>query len=616
MLIKWIKISNFRAAKNLAINMHPQMNLFIGVNGAGKSTVLQAVALALTALVRRVNNSDVSRRVIAVTDINNSESSASIEIEAQFFSQEYTWSISRVRPGSKNEEKNNLDELVLLATALKAKFKESSALPVIAYYPVSRVVEKVVPSMGSRMSPNPDSLDIYDNALEGRPNFQNFFRWFRDQDDYVNQKSLSRSHWIKRNSTRLQWQISQIFEKIRKLVPLKQWESFSLQNERGRSFELIIHEPRFIFRELNKVMHVLRLGESRSYEIEKVFFELDYMLHRMDMLSSEGGDSLVDSKANLLEILASVLELMCSMRLGESKNKVLLDLLWSTFILSFELGLWWLSNEGHNHLIVELDSVDWPSKKTELAEFKRQIVSTVDSIIDSDTRRQSSAQVNFGRDIQNVTRAIEKFVPEYNNLRINRSERGVAQMLVDKGGQEFDIGQLSDGEKNLIALIGDIARRLTIGNPNSEDPLNDAGIILIDELDLHLHPKWQRIFSQKISEVFPGCQFIVSSHSPQVISHIRSESIIALDHLNGEIIKGFVNDSYGKSSDRILEDVMDETARPKAVDDKIKKLFNLIQNNEIIGAKNLVDELRKEIGEDSELIKATVLMKRREIIGK
>lgn len=140
----------------------------------------------------------------------------------------------------------------------------------------------------------------------------------------------------------------------------------------------------------------------------------------------------------------------------------------------------------------------------------------------------TTAQNNFGKDIQNVARAIEKFVPEYSNLRINRSERGTAQMLVDKHGQEFDIGQLSDGEKNMIALIGDIARRLTIGNPNSEDPLKESGVVLIDEIDLHLHPKWQRIVAGKITEVFPNCQFIITSHSPQVISHIKPESVFVL----------------------------------------------------------------------------------------
>jgi predicted ATP-binding protein involved in virulence len=330
---------------------------------------------------------------------------------------------------------------------------------------------------------------------------------------------------------------------------------------------------------------------------------------------------MADLKRNLPSILSRVLLKITKIQEEQSEDQEILASVWQMFILSFELSLWWLSKNGHARLVGKLTEVLRPisqrtSFKIDSQDLQNIIVETVENIIDNDIRRQSTAQNNFGKDLQNVAKAIEQFVPEFSNFRINRSERGSAQMLVDKQGQEFDIEQLSDGEKNLIALIGDIARRLTIGNPNSEEPLKEAGIILIDEIDLHLHPKWQRIVAERITEVFPNCQFIITTHSPQVISHIRPESIVILKNNEGAISKHFAHESYGKSSDRILEDIMDESSRPKYIDDEIKFIFKLIQDGKIAEAQEKIIVLRDSIGDDGDLVKARVLIKRREIIGK
>jgi len=615
MHVSKIELQSFRAAKNLSIDLHPKMNLVIGVNGSGKSTVLQAITLSLISLVQRIHNATENRKLIHATDISNYEDFACLDICVQSEEENFRWKISRSRPGTNGQEESNSADLVRLSKKLKDRYKTIEALPIIAYYPVGRVVEKVSNSIVSRISARQESMDVYDNALEGRPNFHNFFRWFRDQDDYVNQKSLSRSHWIKRNASKLRWQISQLFDQIEELIPEGEKKNRVFNEKRMRDFDFIIHEPRFIFREMIDMIYSLDISGASTSSFAEILHELDYMLHKMDMLSGEGQDSVIDSKGNLLDILSKVFSLISRIKIEQRKDGAMLAIIWSMFILSFDLGLWWLSSESHSRLINELEEFR-PARQNETASLKFRIVDAVNGIIENDIRKRSSAQNNFGRDIQNVTRAIESFVPEYSNLRINRTERGAAQMLVDKDGQEFDIGQLSDGERNLIALIGDIARRLTIGNPNSEDPLKESGIVLIDELDLHLHPKWQRIVAQRITEVFPNCQFIVSSHSPQVISHVKPESIIVLKNNDGKIEKYFTNDSYGKNSDRILEDVMDETARPKEVGEEIKNIFRMIQGGRISEAQELIAKLRSDIGEDGDLIKARVLIKRREAIGK
>ena len=111
-----------------------------------------------------------------------------------------------------------------------------------------------------------------------------------------------------------------------------------------------------------------------------------------------------------------------------------------------------------------------------------------------------------------VLHALEIFMPGYSNLRIQRKPR--MRMMINKGKQQLDILQLSQGEKSLLALVGDIARRLAMMNPLLEDPLKGEGIILIDEIDLHLHPHWQRNIVRRLRETFPNCQFILTTHSP------------------------------------------------------------------------------------------------------
>lgn len=96
------------------------------------------------------------------------------------------------------------------------------------------------------------------------------------------------------------------------------------------------------------------------------------------------------------------------------------------------------------------------------------------------------------------------------------------------------IEQLSDGYRTTLAMVMDIAGRLAEANPCSDKPLEAEGIILIDEVDLHLHPEWQREFLPRLLEVFPNLQFIVSTHSPFIIQSVKEGKLIDLDKINLE----------------------------------------------------------------------------------
>lgn len=119
-----------------------------------------------------------------------------------------------------------------------------------------------------------------------------------------------------------------------------------------------------------------------------------------------------------------------------------------------------------------------------------------------------------------VRKALEIFLPDFRNWRIRRSP---LRMEVNKSGEILNILQLSDGEKSLVALIGDLARRLAIANKGAENALLGTGIVLIDEVELHLHPAWQRNILPRLKDTFPNVQFFITTHSPLVLSQLNTE---------------------------------------------------------------------------------------------
>ena len=99
----------------------------------------------------------------------------------------------------------------------------------------------------------------------------------------------------------------------------------------------------------------------------------------------------------------------------------------------------------------------------------------------------------------------------------------------DAGGQTLtlELAQLSAGQRNLLALTLDFARRLALTHPGWDQPLEAPGILLIDEIELNLHPKWQQSVISHLRRVFPHTQIIVATHSPQVLSTLEARQITA-----------------------------------------------------------------------------------------
>ena len=215
------------------------------------------------------------------------------------------------------------------------------------------------------------------------------------------------------------------------------------------------------------------------------------------------------------------------------------------------------------------------------------------------------------RELQAVRTAIRRFLPGCSAVRIRRAP---LRMVVDKNGEELRVDQLSDGEKCTLAMVGDLARRMAIANPARPDPLAGQGVVLIDEVDLHLHPGWQRHVVCALEETFPNCQFLVSTHSPQIVSHVAPERIWLLQRTKLGVCASRPTDSFGQTSGRILEDIMDVPERPGEIKERLSRLFLAIEKEELQTAKELIADLTGTIGEDPDLVKARMRIRRKEAL--
>ncbi|HCD6084171.1 TPA: AAA family ATPase, partial [Enterobacter asburiae] len=140
--------------------------------------------------------------------------------------------------------------------------------------------------------------------------------------------------------------------------------------------------------------------------------------------------------------------------------------------------------------------------------------------------------------------------------------------LLDKKGITISATDLSQGEKALFSLVSDISRRLILLNPGKGiDALKGHGVVIIDEIDLHLHPKWQQEIIGQLQDTFPNIQFIITTHSPQVLSTAPSHCIkILRNDENGLLKIDEAEFSLGSESDMILEDIFLVKSRPENVE--------------------------------------------------
>ncbi|MDD3534854.1 MAG: AAA family ATPase [Candidatus Cloacimonetes bacterium] len=607
MKIHKLKLQNYKLFKNCEIEFKGDQCVFAGINGAGKSTVLEALVISLSWLVNRIQKPNSNGQLLSSKAVSYGEKKVSIEVVVEHERKLYKWQLHREADpqlASVSENTIELDQLVsVIRNAHDVSFSRND--PMIAYYSVNRATTgRIAPISRSTID---SGWDLYENALRERTGFQSFFDWFRLQDDILNEKRLSQEEWMRRNNKEIQNRIINMAALIDIIVYRKKPSprmKENIKNSMNNMEEYLWNNPQRYFFMLTDMIH--ECGDVLRSELNLIEY-----IHELEYLAVRLADSsdYFDADYRLSKTINNLLSRNHNKMFyhdGNSSDSKIYQLALDLFEFSITIGLWWLSSKGQKDLQQLLNKYRYDSTRRNIVDYGVEFTSDLSSLITQDQDRAMRAKKNDGREVWTIQKAIEAFVPEFTNIRISR--RPLPQLMIEKNGVEFSIDQLSDGERCLIALIGDIARRLTIANPSAKNPLMGAGVVLIDELELHLHPQWQRFLIERFNNVFPNCQLIGTTHSPQVISNVKSGCIKVLK--DGEVSKA--ESYYGRTSNRILEDIMDTDARPREIKQLIDRLYHLIAQENLREACALYNNLKSMIGDDPELVKANMLIRRLE----
>jgi len=188
MHITQLTLTRYRGGRALLLDLNERLNVFVGMNGAGKSSVLDATAILLSWFVNRMKHSGASGRPITETDIQNGTPSAILALSCYCDARKFEWSLAKSRKGHSQEEHSSLQQLSEFAKQFQDEITTSNRnvnLPLFAYYPVNRAVLDIPLRIKEKHSF--DLLSAYDESLTSGANFRTFFEWFREREDLENE---------------------------------------------------------------------------------------------------------------------------------------------------------------------------------------------------------------------------------------------------------------------------------------------------------------------------------------------------------------------------------------------------------------------------------------------
>jgi ABC-type cobalamin/Fe3+-siderophores transport system ATPase subunit len=216
------------------------------------------------------------------------------------------------------------------------------------------------------------------------------------------------------------------------------------------------------------------------------------------------------------------------------------------------------------------------------------------------------------RQLEAVRAAIQRLLPGYANPRVKRprfdpgDRQRQPEFTLTKNGVELTFSQLSEGERTMAALAADVARRSAIADPAAEDPLAASGVVMIDEIELHLHPKWQAEIVGALTRTFPNLQFIVTTHSPIVVAHAPTESLRLLHDFK---VVSAPAPTGGRDANSLLREVFDAPIRPTETTERLRVIAELIDADRVEEAREAIDELATKLGDrDPEVVRLRALL--------
>ena len=231
-------------------------------------------------------------------------------------------------------------------------------------------------------------------------------------------------------------------------------------------------------------------------------------------------------------------------------------------------------------------------------------------------------QVEFA-DLVAIRRALKRTIGGVERVCFSGNPpRLVVEIQMPQGAPKvLELTQLSDGYRNLLALVLDFARRLVQANPNWPNPLEAPGILLIDEIELHLHPGWQQTIIPSLRSAFPNTQLIVSTHSPAVLTTVRREHIhlLTTEHEFEELPDDI--GTYGAENSRVLAEVFSTHTRPPNIEivEMLRTYLRLVEDrkHDTEEALSLRSELELALGKsDADLRSADLRIRQLGAVNK
>ncbi len=170
------------------------------------------------------------------------------------------------------------------------------------------------------------------------------------------------------------------------------------------------------------------------------------------------------------------------------------------------------------------------------------------------------------------------------------------EMVYREEEMTMPVSNLSAGYQSLLWMVMNLAYRLALLNPEKAVVLKETpGIVLIDEIDMHLHPKWQWNIINALEETFPNIQFILATHSPIVISSCKNEQLLMIAE-DQDVI--YLEDAYGYSVQDVLNFRQGTTERPKEIKELYSQFEEAIEQDEWKKAENIIKLMADALGEE------------------
>lgn len=234
-----------------------------------------------------------------------------------------------------------------------------------------------------------------------------------------------------------------------------------------------------------------------------------------------------------------------------------------------------------NNFIEEMKAAD-PMKRVLLDDMLKDMEQ---KILDTDEKIEAIKRrpINTASKLKVImNEVVRDLIPNATGIFVDRST-GKDRVVLEIYGEKHDIQHLSHGQRSVLFMVADLISRLAILNPHLEDPRISPGIIIIDEIELHLHPTWQQTIIDSLLRIFPKMQFVVTTHSPQVISTVHKNQIRFLknDYKTNQVkVHSPDFQTRGLSADNILLRVLNISDVPNILEyQQYQQLEKMIENN-------------------------------------